>query len=221
MDIFRNRRTPGFRAAARCRKCLADISVPRAVPRRANLRGRSGEPPTPGARLRKVPRSTWSSRRPQEARRRKPLRCVEERSSRPELLLLVLSGRELHTIGDARIRGKEQPAGSRASCRPLLRFVQLSSERTLEPVRQDSSFAEKQESHPALLVVVQLSSKDLGHADASHHANAIAAPEHRPRLLRLGGVVLDDGARYTTEQVVSRAVVWDRRCVTRRRGHGP
>ena len=37
---------------------------------------------------------------------------------------------------------------------PLLRFVQLSSERTLEPLRQDSSFAEKQESHPALLVVV-------------------------------------------------------------------
>jgi hypothetical protein len=41
----------------------------------------------------------------------------------------------------------------------LLRFVQLSSERTLEPVREDSSFAEKQESHRALLVVVQLDSK--------------------------------------------------------------
>jgi len=36
----------------------------------------------------------------------------------------------------------------------LLVVVHLSSERTLEPVRQDSSFAEKQESHPALLVVV-------------------------------------------------------------------
>jgi hypothetical protein len=37
---------------------------------------------------------------------------------------------------------------------PLLVVVQLSSERTLEPVRHDSSFAEKQESHTALLVVV-------------------------------------------------------------------
>jgi hypothetical protein len=32
-------------------------------------------------------------------------------------------------------------------------FVHLSSERTLEPVSHDSSFAEKQESHPALLLV--------------------------------------------------------------------
>ncbi len=37
----------------------------------------------------------------------------------------------------------------------LLVVVHLSSERTVEPVRQDSSFAEKQESHPALLLVVQ------------------------------------------------------------------
>jgi hypothetical protein len=37
--------------------------------------------------------------------------------------------------------------------RPVL-FVHLSSERTLEPVRQDSSFAEKHESHTALLLVV-------------------------------------------------------------------
>jgi hypothetical protein len=34
-------------------------------------------------------------------------------------------------------------------------FVQLSSERTLEPVRQDSSFDEKEESHLAFLVVVR------------------------------------------------------------------
>ena len=45
--------------------------------------------------------------------------------------------------------------GSRASRRPLLRFVRLSSERTLEPVRQDCSFAKKRQSHPALLLVVR------------------------------------------------------------------
>ena len=44
---------------------------------------------------------------------------------------------------------------SRASCRPLLGFVQLSSERTLEPVRQDSSFAEKQQPQPARLLLIQ------------------------------------------------------------------
>jgi hypothetical protein len=38
---------------------------------------------------------------------------------------------------------------------PLLRFVLLSSERTLERVRQDSSFTEKQEPHPALVLVVR------------------------------------------------------------------
>src|SRR3954454_6459424 len=34
-------------------------------------------------------------------------------------------------------------------------FVHPSSERLIEPVRQDSSFAEKQESHPTRLLVVQ------------------------------------------------------------------
>ena len=47
----------------------------------------------------------------------------------------------------------------RASCRSLLRFVHLSSERTPEPVCQDSPFAEKQESHPALLFVVPCGSE--------------------------------------------------------------
>jgi hypothetical protein len=36
----------------------------------------------------------------------------------------------------------------------LLAFVHLSSQRTLEPVRQDGCFAEKQEPHPALLLIV-------------------------------------------------------------------
>jgi hypothetical protein len=62
--------------------------------------------------------------------------------------------RELAASGDPLIKGAAdlRPA-SRVG--PLLAFVHLSSERTLEPVHQDSSFAEKQESHPALLLVVE------------------------------------------------------------------
>ena len=41
----------------------------------------------------------------------------------------------------------------------LLLVVHLSSERTHEPARQDSSFAEKQECHPARLLVVQVGSQ--------------------------------------------------------------
>jgi hypothetical protein len=41
----------------------------------------------------------------------------------------------------------------------LLLFVHPSSERTVEPVRQDSSFAEKQEPHPALVLVVPCGSE--------------------------------------------------------------
>jgi len=40
------------------------------------------------------------------------------------------------------------------ACRPLLVFVRLSSERVRQAVRQDCSFVKKQESPPALLVVV-------------------------------------------------------------------
>jgi len=40
---------------------------------------------------------------------------------------------------------------------PLLVFVRLSRERARQAVRQDCSFAKKQESPPALLVVVQAS----------------------------------------------------------------
>jgi hypothetical protein len=49
--------------------------------------------------------------------------------------------------------GRHKPA-SASDAATASRFVQLSSERTLEPVRQDRYLAEKQESHPALLVVV-------------------------------------------------------------------
>ena len=57
----------------------------------------------------------------------RPLRSRER--GRRDARIHVPSGRELCAGGDARIRGNEQPAGSRASCRPLLRFVQRSSHR--------------------------------------------------------------------------------------------
>jgi hypothetical protein len=63
---------------------------------------------------------------------------------RPALLLAVGCGCELGASGDARWRGSGGVAC--VACRPLLGFVHLSSERTLEPVRQDCSFAKKQES---------------------------------------------------------------------------
>jgi hypothetical protein len=61
------------------------------------------------------------------------------------------------TCGDARIpqSSSEQARALRAA--RLLRFVQLSSERARQAVRQDCSFAKKQESPYALLVVVQAS----------------------------------------------------------------
>ena len=54
----------------------------------------------------------------------------------------------------------ESSCGNPRAPRPrrLLSFVHLSSERTLEPVHQDSSFAAKQESHAALLLVVRCAS---------------------------------------------------------------
>ena len=52
----------------------------------------------------------------------------------------------------------------------LLVVVHLSSERTLEPVRQDSSFAEKQKSHPPLLPVVPCGRPGRRDGDDSNHA---------------------------------------------------
>jgi hypothetical protein len=48
----------------------------------------------------------------------------------------------------------------------LLRFVHLSSERTLEPVRKDCSFAEKQQPQAARLLVVRGESRPEGGVDA-------------------------------------------------------
>ena len=67
---------------------------------------------------------------------------------------------------------------------PLLVFVHPSSERTLEPVRQDGSFAEKQQSHPALLFLVQ-GERGEGAARAlavsRRQAFGLARPEPAPR----------------------------------------
>ena len=64
-------------------------------------------------------------------------------------MLFVPSGREPRTGGDARIRGKEQAAGSSGSCRPLLRFVRLSSERARRPVGWASSLRRNRASSTA------------------------------------------------------------------------
>ena len=45
-------------------------------------------------------------------------------------------------------------APARVAYRPLLRFVRLSSEQARQAVRQDYSFAKKQEPRPALVVIV-------------------------------------------------------------------
>jgi hypothetical protein len=57
--------------------------------------------------------------------------------------------------------GRKRTQGSSVSgTTRLLLFVQLSSERTLEPVRRECSFAEKQESQLARLLVVPSESGD-------------------------------------------------------------
>jgi hypothetical protein len=72
------------------------------------------------------------------------------------------------------VGGGTEPATAVAGDRsdPLLLLVQLSSERTVEPVRQDSSFAEKQESHPALLLLVLSGRLRRDLQDARNHADA-------------------------------------------------
>jgi hypothetical protein len=63
----------------------------------------------------------------------------------------------------------------------LLVFVQLSSKRTVEPVHQDGSFAEKQQSHPALLFLVQGQRGGC----ASETTLAVACPFAHPALVRI------------------------------------
>jgi hypothetical protein len=70
----------GFGRVPWCREYLADISVPRAVPRRATQRGGAGDPPTAGPRPRTVPRSTCS-RAASRARRRSLFPFVEDQQS--------------------------------------------------------------------------------------------------------------------------------------------
>src|SRR4051794_291248 len=54
----------------------------------------------------------------------------------------------------------------------VAKVVHLSSERTLAPVHQDSSFAEKQESHPALLLVVSMKAGAVSSVRAGRPAAA-------------------------------------------------
>jgi hypothetical protein len=72
----------------------------------------------------------------------------------PRYQLVALARRELRTGQDAASVEGAAKRLVRATCRPLLIFVQERSELTLDPVRRDNSFAEKQESHPARLLVV-------------------------------------------------------------------
>ena len=62
---------------------------------------------------------------------------------------------------------------SPGGCRALSRFVHRSSERTVEPVRQDSSFAEKQESHPARLLIVRSGRLARGNETLANKARAV------------------------------------------------
>src|SRR4051794_3297675 len=61
----------------------------------------------------------------------------------------------------------------------LLRVVHLSSERTVEPVRQDSSFAEKQESHPARLLIVRRVSEPGGRVASASFAKRQRSTQRR------------------------------------------
>jgi hypothetical protein len=63
--------------------------------------------------------------------------------------------RSTHTRPTAMpIRAARGPLTPQTADPSLLVVVQPSSARTLDPVRRDNSFAEKQESHPARLLVV-------------------------------------------------------------------
>jgi hypothetical protein len=72
-------------------------------------------------------------------------------------------------------------ASARAAFQPPLRFVHLSSERTGEPVREDGSFAEKQNSHLARRLVV-LSGRKFGQiGDARLSTGAAVIGSASPR----------------------------------------
>ena len=78
----------------------------------------------------------------------------------------------------------------------LLRFVQPSSARPVEPVRRDSSFAEKQESYPALLLVVLCEHLVAGSEMTAFVGEAVAPPEDGAGL-----IVLDErGCRRSVEE---------------------
>ena len=70
------------------------------------------------------------------------------------------------------VRRDRAPVSSR-----LLRVVHLSSERTLEPVRKDCAFAEKQQPQAARLLVVQSGHISLTPAYMTYAQLLAGAPE--------------------------------------------
>ena len=92
------------------------------------------------------------------------------------------SGRRPHLVPSVRPlpraeTRRQQRARSPLAPARLLRFVRLSSERVRQAVRQDCSFAEKQEFLPALLVVVPSERRTTRRADAC--SSRTAAREER------------------------------------------
>src|SRR5688572_4825226 len=83
-------------------------------------------------------------------------RRVSLRLSTPEARLARFEREHKHDTASLFLRPQRDSAVAQlCPIAVLLRFVQHSSERTLEPARRHSSFAEKQESHPPLLLVVR------------------------------------------------------------------
>jgi hypothetical protein len=91
----------------------------------------------------------------------------------------------------------------------LLRFVRLSSERARQAVRQDCSFATKQESRPALLVVVPQQAPDVTTRDSS--------VSHKAALDRKGSFAWSSRLPAGGATRPSHAKPYSARCASRRR----
>jgi hypothetical protein len=105
------------------------LSVNRSLPAETTSTATHGGRPRADAGLPSGSSQRTNTERPDGLVARSRIARTERESARPRHghSQLVPSGREVRTDGDARIRGKEKPAGSRASCRPLLRFVHCDS----------------------------------------------------------------------------------------------
>jgi hypothetical protein len=85
--------------------------------------------------------------------------------------------RELGHIADARL-SRSSGDSSRVAARPLLRFVRFSSEWAIQAVRQDCSFAKKQEFPPALLPSSKASWRPAQHARSPLHDAGVVCQAH-------------------------------------------